>query len=180
MKRKDTFWRFFIILIAVAIPFAIQAEDKWIGKWRAEPFKVDTESMTMILEFSDSTNMVMGFETDNRIPGVGECLSYISVKGTYNKIGPIFMMDLDEATLDAEIKKLVLKNKSVTPDKLKRSMQKMLLANAKSVFSGYDGGMMIYVTVDDPDKMSFIIGDETNAMEMNFTRIIPEKIIINK
>lgn len=50
-------------------------------------------------------------------------------------------------------------------------MNKQILTNAKNTFAGYDGGAMIYVTHDDPNVMSFIFGDETNAMDLKFKRI---------
>lgn len=126
MKRKDTLWKFLIIFIAVVIPIALYAEDKWIGKWKSDPIEVDTETLTMIFEFKDSTNMTMGFETDNKIPNVGQCISYISVNGTYDKIGPIFITHIFEQSLKAEIKKLDLektftdKAKSAWVEELKK------------------------------------------------------------
>lgn len=177
MKRKDTFGKFLIIFIAVVIPIALYAEDKWIGKWMSDPIKVDTETLTMIFEFKDSTNMTMGFETDNIIPNVGQCISYISVNGTYDKIGPIFITHIFEQSLKAEIKKLDLektftdKAKSAWVEELKKTMNKQILTNAKNTFAGYDGGTMIYVTHDDPNVMSFIFGDEANAMDLKFKRM---------
>lgn len=167
-----------IVLIAIIIPITLYAEDKWIGKWKSDPIQVDTETMTMVLEFNDSTNLTMGFETDNKIPNVGQCISYISVNGTYDKIGPIFITHIDEPSLNAEIKKLDFdkaftdKAKSGWIEELKKSMRKQILTNAKGTFAGYDGGTMIYVTHDDPNVISFIFGDETNAMDLKFTRII--------
>lgn len=178
MKNKDIFVRLLVVIVAIIAPLSLSAEDnKWIGKWKSDPIQVDTETMIMVLEFNDSTNMVMGFETDNKIPNVGQCISYISVNGTYDKIGPIFITHINEQSLTAEIKKLdfdkafTTKAKAGWIDELKRTMKKQILTNAKSTFSGYDGGTMIYVTHDDPDEMSFIFGDETNAMDLKFTRI---------
>jgi hypothetical protein len=177
MKRKDTLRIFLIIFIAVVIPIALYAEDKWIGKWKSDPIEVDTETLTMIFEFKDSTNMTMGFETDNKIPNVGQCISYISVNGTYDKIGPIFITHIFEQSLKAEIKKLDLektftdKAKSAWVEELKKAMNKQILTNAKNTFAGYDGGTMFYVTHDDPDVMSFIFGDGANAMDLKFKRI---------
>lgn len=177
MKHKDILWKFLIIFIAVVIPIALYAEDKWIGKWKSDPIVVDTETLTMIFEFKDSTNLTMGFETDNRIPNVGQCISYISVNGTYDKIGPIFITHIFEQSLKAEIKKLDLektltdKAKSAWVEELKKRMNKQILTNAKNTFAGYDGGTMIYVTHDDPNVMSFIFGDEANAMDLKFKRM---------
>lgn len=62
----------------------------------------------MVLEFNDLTNMTMGFETDNKIPTVGQCISYISVNGTYDKIGPILITHIDEQSLNAKSRNLIL------------------------------------------------------------------------
>lgn len=176
MKKKDILARIIVALVAL-IPVSVHAEDKWIGKWLSDSIQVDTETMTMILEFKDSTNMAMGFETDNNIPNVGQCISYISVNGTYEKIGPIFITHIDEKSLKAEIKRLhfdkAFKEKAGAAwiDEFKKSMKVQILTNAKNTFAGYDGGTMIYVTHDDPNVFSFIFGDETNAMDLKFTRI---------
>lgn len=95
-----------IVLVASVIPISLHAEEKWIGKWKSYPIQEDTETTTMEFEFNDSTNMVMGFETDNTMPNVGQCISYVSVSGTYDKLGPIFITHIDETSLKVEIKKL--------------------------------------------------------------------------
>lgn len=178
MKLKDVlFHKIIIALIAIIIPISLYAEDKWIGKWKSVDIQEDTETMTMFLEFNDSTNMTMGFETDNTIPNVGQCISYIYVSGIYSKIGPIFITHIDEQSLNVDIKKLEFdkaftdKSEAGWVEDLKNSMKKQILTNAKGIFAGYDGGTMIYVTHDDPNEMSFIFGDETNAMDLKFTRI---------
>lgn len=177
MKHKDSVWKFLIILVTVVITITLHAEDAWIGKWKSDPIQVDTETMTMIFEFKDSTNMVMGFETDNIINNVGQCISDISVNGTYEKIGPIFITHIDEKSLKAEIKRLhfdkAFKEKAGAAwiDEFKKSMKTQILTNAENTFTGYDGGTMIYVTHDDPNVFSFIFGYETNAMDLKFTRI---------
>lgn len=177
MKLRNILCEMMIAFIAIIIPCSLYAQDKWIGKWKSEPIQVDTETMTMSLEFNDSTNMIMGFETDNTIPKVGQCFSYISVSGTYDQIGPIFITHIDEQSLKVEIKKLDFDKtfkelaKPGEVDELKKSMKKQFLINAKRTFAGYDGGTMIYVTHDDPTEMSFIIGDELNAIDLKFIRI---------
>lgn len=177
MKTSYTLIRLTIALIAFIVPVTIYAEDGWIGEWKSEPIKVDTETLTMILEFNDSTDLLMGFETDNRIPDIGQCVSYISVNCTYDKYGPVFITHVDEKSLHVEIKKLEFdetftdKMNVEQVAELKNSFKKQILTNAERTFAGYDGGMMIYVTHDDPDVMSFIFGDETNCMELKFTRM---------
>lgn len=177
MRQKFNCHIIVVILIIFVIPISLFAEDEWVGKWKSDPIQVDTETMTMFFEFNDSTSMVMGFETDNTIPNVGQCVSYISVNGTYDKIGPIFITHIDEQSLNAEIKKLDL-DKAFTKiatsewgEELKKKMKKQILINAKSTFAGYDGGTMIYVTHEDPNEISFIFGNESNAMDLKFTRI---------
>lgn len=178
MQTKNSYWLSVLMtLIAIGSPLIMSAENEWIGKWKSDPIKIDTESMIMYLEFNDSGHMTWGFETDNRVPDIGQCVSYISFSGTYEKYGPMFIIQPDQETIKIEIKKLDI-NKSLadklgpsSTEILKKSVEKQVSASAKSVFSIYNVGSLIYVTHDDPDETSFIIGDETNAMEINFTRV---------
>ena len=46
-----------------------------------------------------------------------------------------------------------------------------MIQSAIALFAGYDGGSMIYVShTGRDDVFSFIIGDEKNAMDLEFTR----------
>lgn len=172
MRMNNKFRKLLFAMAAIASTCFAYAEDEWIGRWASEPIHVDTETLTLIYEFKDSTNMVMAFETDNMIPNVGECVSYISATGTYEKIGPIFVTSIDQSTLKAEIKKLVIdKAPESLVEQVKSTMTKKILNEAKSTFSGFDVGTMIYVNTDNPNELLFILGDETNAMELRFNRM---------
>lgn len=171
-----------IVPLLIMFCFPLVAQTDLIGAWKSKSIKEGTETVYMELTFRDSVNMQMAFVTDNRIPNVGRCLSRISVQGTYKLVGPIFLTEIIKKSLNIRILKLELagdmaKNTptSMIP-KLKEQLKQQISQSAMSLFSNYDGGSMIYVTHKDKnDVISFIMGDETNAIDMEFSRIKDKK-----
>lgn len=166
----------FTLLITLSSPLIAQTD--LIGSWKSKSMKEGTETVFMELTFKDSVNMQMAFVTDNNIPNVGRCLSRISVYGTYNFVGPIFLTEINKKTLNVKIIKLELAGDMAkkTPANmipmLKTQLKQQISQSAISLFSNYDVGSMIYVTHEGTnDVISFIMGDETNAVDMEFTRI---------
>ena len=157
-----------ILTIMFIMPsLSLCAQSHLIGTWQSKEMKEGTETVIMELTFKDSTNLEMAFVTDNKIPNVGRCLSKISVLGTYNFIGPMFFSEIKKELYGELAKKASQDMKS----KLKGYLKKEIERSAVSLFSAYDGGSMIYVTHEGTDDViSFIMGDENNAVDMEFTR----------
>lgn len=176
--RRTEMLSFLFIVLFLAVSPAVFAQKDLIGKWQSNSISVGTESMKMELMFKDSVHMEMAFITDNRIPNVGRCLSRMSIQATYQFVGPYFLTEIEHSTLATKILNLELSDemKKKTPPSmipsLKASLNKQMKQTAVALFAGYDGGSMIYVSHKDTDDVfSFIIGDENNAMDMEFTRM---------
>lgn len=144
----------------------VYARSEWLGKWQSEPIKEGTETAILEYHFKNDSVMSMSFVTDNHIVGVGRCVSKCSIKGTYSKYGPFFEVSLDPNTLNVSLLNFVAISTSATKNQILSQLRTM----AKTMFDGYDNVRMIYVTHDSPDIISFIYGDESNAMEMEFHR----------
>ena len=166
-----------LTIMFIMSSLSLCAQSHLIGTWQSKEMKEGTETVIMELTFKDSTNLEMAFVTDNKIPNVGRCLSKISVLGTYNFIGPMFFSEIKKETLNVKIVKMELYGelaKKASQDmksKLKGYLKKEIERSAVPLFSAYDGGSMIYVTHEGTDDViSFIMGDENNAVDMDFTR----------
>jgi len=177
INGKIKFSRWLLTLLFVAMSSTLLAQKNLTGRWLSKSINEGTEEMKMEFIFKDSVKMEMAFITDNKIPNVGRCLSRISIQGTYEFAGPLFFTEIDNNTLNVKIQKLELAGelaKSTPPNMiptLKEALQQQMIQSAIALFAGYDGGSMIYVShTGRDDVFSFIIGDEKNAMDLEFTR----------
>lgn len=153
-----------ICFLIISIPLC--ADNAWIGRWQAEPIIEDNEICILEYDFKNDSILTMSFITDNQIPNVGRCVSKITIDGTYFNLGQFFFVSLDQNTLNVEILKFYSKDSAITEKSAKQSIRE----NAEPLFSGYDNVMMIYITHENPDEISFIVGDENNAMELKLHR----------
>ncbi len=119
--------------------------------------------------FQNDSVMSMSFVTDNQIAGVGRCVTNISMDGRYNKIDPIFFVSLNQESLKVSLLKFVTygKNPSVSERQI---IIKHIENTVKPMFANFEDVMMIYVTHNSPDTISFILGDESNAIDMEYHR----------
>lgn len=85
--------RSFVILLSLFVISSINlfAQSEWLGKWQTDPMTEGTEKVIMEYYFQNDSIMSMTFFTDNQIPGVGRCVSRVSMDGSYKKIGPLFL-----------------------------------------------------------------------------------------
>lgn len=160
--------RLFVILLSLYVISSINlfAQSEWIGKWQTHPMTEGTEKVIMEYYFQNDSIMSMTFFTDNQIPGVGRCVSRVSMDGSYSKIGPLFFVSLNQRSLNVSLSKFVTygKNSSVS----ERQIIKQIENSVKPMFAGFEDVMMTYVTHNSPDTISFILGDEINAIDMEF------------
>lgn len=159
------------IIIFVSLFFLswnVYAESEWMGRWQTDPIIEGTEKVIMEYDFKSDSIMSMSFFTDNQIAGVGRCVSEVSMNGRYKKIGPIFIVSLSQGTLKVKLLKFVAygRNSSAYEGKIVKQIENTV----KPLFAGFENVSMIYVTHDNPDVISFIIGDTSNAMDMKFHR----------
>lgn len=160
--------RLFVILLSLFVISSINlfAQSEWLGKWQTDPMTEGTEKVIMEYYFQNDSIMSMTFFTDNQIPGVGRCVSRVSMDGSYSKIGPLFFVSLKQRSLNVSLLKFVTygKNSSVS----ERQIIKQIENSVKPMFAGFEDVMMTYVTHNSPDTISFILGDESNAIDMEF------------
>lgn len=174
---KIRYVRVFLMLILLATPASLLAQTQFVGKWHSEEIIEDTEHVIIEFLFKDSTNMEMAFITNNSIPDIGHCISRISVQGTYEVFGPLMFLEIENNTLLVEIQEFTLSGEMAkkVPQSmittLKAQTQKQLEQSAESFFLPFDGCSMIYATHEGTeDVISFIIGDQNNAIDLVFTR----------
>ena len=151
----------------------MSAQSAWLGKWITDPMEEGTEKMIMEFDFKNDTEMSVAFYTDNKKSGLGRCVSKVSANGTYTAIGPLFFMSIDSKSVNVEILKLTLDNSHIKVTK--SAIAQQIKATASILFANFEDVEMVYVTHDDPNVISFIIGDEQHAEDMEFHR--PEKPI---
>lgn len=165
-KNLKTYRYILSLFCAVLIGIPAFAENEWLGNWQSEPMIEDNEKMILEYNFKDDSNLTMSFITDNHAPNIGRCVSRITVDGSYNKIGPMFFVSLENETIEIEILKLLTTGRHISESEMKQIIRK----NAETLFSGFDDVRMIYVTHENSDEISFVFGDEGNSMEMEFHR----------
>ena len=160
--------RVFVILISLFVISSINlfAQSEWLGKWQIDPIAVGNEKVIMEYYFQNDSIMSMTFFTDNQISGVGRCVSRVSMDGSYNKIGPLFFVSLNQRSLNVSILKYDTygRNSSGSEKQIIKQIENMV----KPMFANFEDVRMIYVTHDSPDTISFILGDESNAIDMEF------------
>ena len=164
MKRN------FLIFLSLFVfsNFNLYAQSEWIGKWQTEPIAEGTEKAIMEYFFKNDSLMTLTFYSDNQISGVGRCVSEISMDGRYSKIGPLFIYSLNQESLNANLLKYET-NGSNLPSSEKQII-KLIKNMVKPMFADLENVAMLYVTHDSPDTISFIVGDENNAKELEFHR----------
>lgn len=155
-----------LLFLFVILSLNLSAQSEWLGKWQTDPIAEGTEKVIMEYYFQNDSIMSMTFFTDNQIPGVGRCVSRVSMDGSYSKIGPLFFVSLKQRSLNVSLLKFVTygKNSSVS----ERQIIKQIENSVKPMFAGFEDVMMTYVTHNSPDTISFILGDESNAIDMEF------------
>lgn len=162
--------RFFLILLSLLffININLHAQSEWLGKWQTDPIAEGTEKVVLEYYFKNDSIMSMTFFTDNQIPGEGRCVSEVSMDGRYDKIGPLFFFSLNQGSLNVSLLRFVAygKNSSVS----ERQIIKQIENTVKPLFANFEDVMMVYVTHESPDTISFILGDENNAIDMEFHR----------
>lgn len=154
-----------LLTLSVLLCFAagkLHAQSEWLGKWHSAPIEEDSEKVIMEYDFKDESAMSMAFFTDNYTARVGRCVSKLSIKGTYNKVGPFFFISLDTESLNVEIVKLEASNSYVSREKI---LNQLKLTGA-ALFYGHTDVSMIYVQHESPDTISFVFGDGDNAMDL--------------
>lgn len=144
------------------------AQSKWLGKWQTDLIAEGTEKVVMEYYFKNDSVMSMNFITDNQIAGVGRCISNVSIDGRYDKIGPMFFISLNQESLKVNLLKFVTygKDTSVSEEQIVEQIEN----TAKPMFASFEDVRMVYVTHDSPDTISFILGDESNATEIEYHR----------
>lgn len=175
--------RILAILLSLFVISSIDlfAQSEWLGKWQTDPMSEGTEKVIMEYYFQNDSIMSMTFFTDNLISGVGRCVSRVSMDGSYYRIGPLFFVSLNPRSLNVSLLKYDTygRNSSVS----ERQIIKQIENTVKPMFAGFEDVRMIYVTHDSPDTISFILGDENNAIDMELhkpTMTIEQLFGLNK
>ena len=127
-----------------------------------------TEKVIMEYYFQNDSIMSMTFFTDNQISRVGRCVSSVSMDGSYNKIGPLFFVSLNQGSLKVSLLKFDTYGRNSSGSE--RQIVKQIENTVKPMFANFEDVRMIYVTHDSPDTISFILGDESNAIDLEFHR----------
>lgn len=112
--------------------------------------------------------MSMTFFTENLIAGMGRCVSRVSMDGSYNKIGPLFFVSMIQRSLNVSLLKYDThgRNSSVSEKQIVKQIEDTI----KPLFTNFEDVMMIYVTHESPDTISFILGDDSNTLDLEFHR----------
>lgn len=167
-----------ILLVSLFFVLPMMAEKSLIGRWQSEPINEGTEKAVEELTFIDSTHLELAFITDNNDPMTGRMVTRMSVKATYQAWGPMFFVKLDLPTVKTKIEKLELTDafKASMPagysmEDTKKLLQQQAHQQAKLMFSMTEEFSMIYITHEENDTISFIIGDENDAMDLVFHRM---------
>lgn len=162
--------RVFVIFISLFVISSINlfAQSEWLGKWQTAAMTEETEKVILEYFFQNDSVMSMTFFTDNQIAGVGRCVSSVSVDGRYDKIGPLFSVSLNPKSLSVNLLKFVKYDKNSPVSE--RQIVKLIGNTAKPMYANFEDVRMIYVTHDSPDTISFILGDENNAMDLELHR----------
>ena len=160
--------RILAILLSLFVISSINlfAQSEWLGKWQTDPMAEGTEKVIMEYYFQNDSIMSMTFFTDNQISGVGRCVSRVSMDGNYNKIGPLFLVSLDQRSLNVSLLKYDTYGRNSSGSE--KQIIKQIENTVKPMFANFEDVRMIYVTHDNPDTISFILGDESNAIDMEF------------
>lgn len=162
--------KFFLNLFSLSFFMSINlhAQSDWFGKWQTDQMVEGTEKAIIEYYFKNDSVMSMSFVTDNQIAGVGRCVSNVSMDGKYDKIGPLFFVSLNQRSLKVSLLKFVTygKNTSVSEGQIIKQIENTV----KPMFANFEDVRMIYVTHDSPDTISFILGDESNAIDLEFHR----------
>lgn len=153
--------------------FKLYAQSEWLGKWQTDPIVEGVEKIIMEYYFKNDSAMSMSFVTDKQISGVGRCISRVSIDGKYDKIGSLFFICLNQNTIKVSLLRFVTyaKNASVS----KKQIIKHIENTVKPMFANFKDVRLIYVAHDSPDTISFVLGDESNAIDMEYHR--PTKTI---
>lgn len=170
-KSSKIYPRLVAFFYALIFTIPVFAENEWYGRWQSDPMTFDNETMVIEYDFKNDSELTMSFVTDNRIPKVGRCVSRISLDGSYSKVGPIFIVNIDQETLNIEVIEFQTVGKSISEYEIRQELRK----NIASMLPGFDNVSMIYVTHEDSEDISFIYGDEKDAMEIEFHK--PQKSI---
>lgn len=167
--------RVVVIFLSIFVfsSFKLYAQSEWLGKWQTDPIVEGVEKIIMEYYFKNDSAMSMSFVTDKQISGVGRCISRVSIDGKYDKTGPLFFICLNQNTIKVSLLRFVTyaKNASVS----KKQIIKQIENTAKPMFANFENVRMIYVTHESPDTISFVFGDENNAIDMEYHR--PTKTI---
>ena len=146
----------------------ILAQSEWLGKWQTDPIAEGAEKVIMEYHFQNDSIMSMTFFTDNQISGVGRCVSRVSMDGSYNKIGPLFFVSLHQRSLNVNLLKYDTYGRNSSDSE--KQIIKQIENTVKPMFANFEDVRMIFVTHDSPDTISFILGDESNALDLEFHR----------
>lgn len=157
-----------ILSLFVISSLDLFAQSEWFGKWQTDPMVEGTERYIMEYYFKNDSTMSMGFVTDNQINGEGRCVWNVSVDGIYDKNGPLFYISLDQESLKVSLLKFV--TYGIDASVAEGQIIKQIENKVKPLFANFEDVRMIYITHDSPDTISFILGDEGNAIDMKFHR----------
>lgn len=162
--------RIFVILLSLFFISKINlfAQSEWLGKWQTDPMAEGTERVIMEYYFQNDSVMSMTFFTENLIAGMGRCVSRVSMDGSYNKIGPLFFVSMIQRSLNVSLLKYDThgRNSSVSEKQIVKQIEDTI----KPLFTNFEDVMMIYVTHESPDTISFILGDDSNTLDLEFHR----------
>lgn len=163
-----------IVFLFTILSFSLSAQNAWFGEWQSEPLVEGTEKVIIEFNFSNDTTMMMSLITYNNVVGAGSCISRMSISGTYEKYGPLFDVNLDQESIDVSVLKyLTHQGKRLYKGLFLHEIQ----SRAESIFSNIDEILMVLVTHENHDEISFVIGNENQAAEINFHRPIEIKDI---
>jgi len=169
---------FFVLFVALCMTLPLMAEKSLIGKWQSVPQTAGMEKVVEIIHFQDESHLELSFVTDKNIPHIVQIVSTISIDGTYQMYGPMLFVKLKQPSVRVTVDKLELSETYVKSlpsgigmDEAKKIVHEQVLEQSKLMFIGQDELSMIYVTHDDADIISFIIGNEQNAKEIEFHRV---------
>lgn len=161
-----------LLLAFLVIPTVVCAQTNLIGQWQSQKIQEGTEELTIEFSFKDSVHMEMAFVTDNQVPQVGRLVSRIAVLGSYLFLGPLCFLQIEKESISVEIIKIKLNSGAGTiSENEKEKLKEYILKKVGPLFDSFSNTMMIYVSKEnDENAFSFIIGNEENAMNLEFTR----------
>lgn len=134
-----------------------------IGKWRSEAIRYDDATLIIFMQFDESQNFSIEFETEYDIPEINSISSYVTAVGRYTSTGSTFRPDLEER-VKTDISDIVVK-KNALKDKEPNFLDKVNSRLNSEMHSKLD---YLFDTIDLKDLKYYHPEEDRMVVEINY------------